>query len=141
MPIFDFDRRFDWDEYQRELADPTNIPIIGPYIGYSQGDFLPRYSEESLASMATHSFALWMFGLSVRLAVGSILMSRPLTLGTVTVGSFVGYAKHHDTHKGIVPGVTEFGGVGPGYYEDSSDPMGDFRRGVEGAFDFLTFWD
>jgi hypothetical protein len=140
MPFFDFDGKFDWDEYQRELADPKNIPIIGPYIGYTQGEFIPSYSEESLASMFTHAVALYAFGLSVRLAAASILMSKPLIIGTVTVGSFVGYAKHHDSHKGIVPGITQFGGVGPGYYENSSDPMGDFRRGVEGAFDDLMFW-
>ncbi len=140
MPIFDFDGRFDWDEYQRELADPTNIPIVGPYIGYSQGEFIPSYTEESLASMATHAFALWMLGLSVRLAAASFMMSRPLLFATATVGSFVGYVRHHDSHKGIVPGVTGFGGVGPGYYEDSSDPMGDFRRGVEEAFDIIMFW-
>ena len=135
MPIFDFDRKFDWDEYQRELSDPTNIPILGPYIGYSQGEYLPSYSEESLASMFTHAAAMTAIGASVRFAAASILLSKPLLVTTGTVGAFVGYAKHHDTHKGAVPGITEFGGLGPGYYS-GSDPMGQFQRGVEG----LAFW-
>ncbi len=126
MPIFDFDRRFDWDEYQRELADPTNIPIIGPYIGYSRGEFIPSYSEESLASMATHAFSLWMLGLSVRLAAASILMSRPLTLGTVTIGSAAGWISTADVHGAVPPGVSSGFGIpmGPATGGSVENPIG-----------------
>lgn len=52
----------------------------------------------------------------------------------VTVAVAGGYGMTSDVHHGAIPGVTEFGGMGPGYY--GSDPMGQFRKGVEG----LAFW-
>lgn len=59
----------------------------------------------------------------------------PVYIVAATIAVAMGYGATSDVHHGAVPGVTGFGGVGPGYYS-SSDPMGQFRSGVEG----LAFW-
>ncbi len=62
----------------------------------------------------------------------------PLALATIAVASAAGYVSTADEHggaTGMLSGDVNMG-IPVGHYSDSSNPMGDFRSGVEG----LAFW-
>ena len=100
--IFDFDGEFDFDEYRDELKDPKNIPIVGPYFSVAQGDFLPSYSEESFAAMATIGFTTYVLGMSTRLAAAAILSAPFTSQPALVVGSLVASGKAEAAFIGYV---------------------------------------
>ncbi len=73
------------------------------------------------------------------LSAFSFIASVPGAAILLSTSAGYGYVRTSDVHGGVVPGVTTMGGVGPGYYQNTSDPMGKFEEGVRGFFAILGF--
>ena len=74
--MFDFDRSFDEEEFWRELSSPANMPIIGPWIGYATGNYLPRFSEESIAATIAQTSIIYGLGASARFGAAAFIAGR-----------------------------------------------------------------
>lgn len=143
------------------LAPVTTLPTaLYSLTGYVTGDY--PYGKPDLASSARNAMgwgaiaasvygwnlmmsphnAVWVSGTQAFKVAGHFLMSPamiPVAAVAIAVAAGAGYVSTSDVHGGAVPGVTSFGGVGPGHYQDSSDPMQEFEEGVAGFWARLGF--
>ena len=106
------------------------------------------WTGSAFASWAYHAIVhpgkyAWTSASSAYKILGHTAASSAVVLPAVAVAAAAGYGATHAVHGGapVLPESMTFGGVGPGHYADSTDPMVDFERAVDGVFDTLMFWD
>ncbi len=74
--MLNFDGEFDMDEFRREVFSPYNLPVVGPWFSYAAGDYLPTFSEESMAATVAQSAAIATFGASARVGAAAFIAGR-----------------------------------------------------------------
>ncbi len=77
--FWDFDGQWSWDEYQEQLTKTTNVPVVGPWVGYYTGDYLPTFSEESIGATVSMTGFLYALGATARLAAATFVAARNYT--------------------------------------------------------------
>lgn len=88
--LFDFDSRFDLDDFRRSLVRPKNIPLYGPVIHRFTHGPIPElnYSEEDLAVIALSSAAISLTSGFAAHTTRALMISRytsPVALGLWTL--------------------------------------------------------
>jgi len=149
----------DWDlvgEAIRFLLSPIMLPVT---LGYGIYDYMEGTDHldrgETLRNAGIWGAAAggsWLYhrlmfpgqysflsGSAAARTVGYLAWTPLLIPVTIATAAAVGYVATSDVHGGVIPGVTSMGGVGPGYYQNTSDPMGEFEEGVRGFFSFFGF--
>ncbi len=76
MLFEDWDWSFDEEEFWDELFSPPNLPIVGPWIGYATGNYLPRFTEESIAATIAQSSFIYALGASARFGAAAFIAGR-----------------------------------------------------------------
>ncbi len=119
----------------RELTKQDVANVVATHIGF---EFMNAVAHEigvrhTVPRMAAHhggslaaaraQTARPSLARGVRLVATHVPLPAYLVMGTAAVA--MGYGATHGQHGGTVPGVTGFGGVGPGHYETASrsDPF------------------
>ena len=84
--MFRFDRSFEEEEFWDEFYSPGNLPIVGPWIGYSTGNYLPYFSEESVAATIAQTSIIYGLGASARFGAAAFIAGRRVIPIAAAVG-------------------------------------------------------
>ncbi len=87
--MWEFDGSIDWDEVLFEIFRPSNLPIVGPWIGYASGNYLPTFSEESMIATTAQSAAIASVGATARFGAAAFIAGRRVVAPIAAVG--IGY--------------------------------------------------